>query len=93
MLVGSSCVPAGFRPVAVIVPLIEGDIVLAEKVVEKPEDVVTNVLPCEVQDELIVGFSARASREIKHPIRMFAVKVAVGVDHLGLDPQAKVHAE
>lgn len=31
--------------------------------------------------------------EVHHPVRVPAVKVAVAIDHFGLDPQAKVHAE
>ena len=41
---------------------------------------------CRPSDRLVAGGGER-------PLRMGAVEVAVGVDHLGLDPDAELHAE
>ncbi len=49
--------------------------------------------PGEIEHELIASLASRPASEMKYPVRMVAVQVAVWIDHLGLNPQAEVHAK
>src|SRR6201996_4829466 len=86
-------VPTGLRPVAVVVPLEKIDVVVRDQLVEPVIDVLHHVGTGEVQQKLIAAFRARAAGEVHGPLGMLAVEIAVGVDHLRLDPDAEVHAE
>ena len=47
----------------------------------------------QVEHQLVALLGARTAGEVQHPVRMRAIEVGVGVDHLRLDPEAEVHAE
>ena len=77
LLVGRDGGPAGLGPVAVVIPLEKGDVVLGEQLVEEAEDVLAHIGAGEVEDELIAAFGARAAGEVEHPVGMLAVEIAV----------------
>ena len=93
LLVERNRVPAGIRPVAVVVPLEKGDVVFAHQLVQPAEDVVFYVRTREVEQQLLATFGAWTTGEVHRPVRVFAVEVGVRIDHLRLDPDAEIHAE
>ena len=54
--------PSGLRPVAVVIPLEEGDLVVGEELVEEVEDVFANVGAREVEEQLVAALGARDAR-------------------------------
>jgi hypothetical protein len=50
-------------------------------------------LPREIEHQLSALLGTRAAGKIQDPVRMLPVEIGIGVDHFGLDPEAKVHAE
>jgi len=91
LFVRGNGVPAGLGPVAVVVPLQEGDVVFREKFVEEVEDVIADVGTREVEDELIARFGAWAAGKIQRPVGMLAIEIGIGIHHFGLDPEAEIH--
>src|SRR5665213_2114113 len=85
--------PARLGPVAVVVPFEKRNVVLIEKLIEEAVDVGAHVGAGKIEHQLIAPFGARTAGEVQYPIGMLAVKIAVGVDHLRLNPQAEIHAE
>ena len=83
----------GLDVVAVHVPLDERNVVVAEQGVEAGEDLVEGGGNGEVEDELVATEHGLVAGIGERPVRMGAVEVAVGVDHLRLDPDAELHAE
>ncbi len=47
----------------------------------------------QVEHELMPSEHRFVPRRLEDPVGVGAVEVAVGADHLGLDPQAELHAE
>ena len=47
----------------------------------------------QVQHELIAGFRAWPRGKMQHPVGVLSIELAVGIDHLWFNPQAKVHAQ
>ena len=66
---------------------------LRQQTVELLDHERLHLVLAEVKDELIATLGSRAFREVVHPVGVFAVEVAVGVDHLRLDPQSEVHPQ
>ena len=83
----------GLHVVAVHVPLDEGDVVVAEQRVEATEHLGVGGGVGEVEHELVAGEHRLVAGVDQRPLRMGAVEVAVGVDHLRLDPDPELHAE
>ena len=83
----------GLHVVAVHVPLDEGDVVVAEQRVEAAEHLGEGVGVGEVEHELVAAEHRLVAGVDQRPVRMGAVEVAVGVDHLRLDPDPELHAE
>src|ERR1051326_962539 len=90
---GSLFGPSRRREDAVHVPLEIPDLVFARELVEHAENMFRNVLASHVQHQLIAQLAAWTAWKIHDPVRVSAIQIAVGVDHLGLDPQSKIHAE
>ena len=84
---------AGIDEVAVVVPLQVGDRVLLEQRVQPPGDVVVRVRVREIEHLLLPRRRRQRHPPAQDPVGMPAREVAVGVDHLGLDPEAELHAE
>ena len=76
--------------VSVLVPLEVADRVLVEDGDELVTDVRVRVRVREVQHPLVAP--RRGARAAEQPVGVRAGEVGVGVDHLGLDPQAELHA-
>ncbi len=51
----------------------------------------TPALAC-LRSRYVAQLTARTTREGDDPIRMLAVKIAVGVDHLRFNPQSEIQA-
>ena len=83
----------GLHVVAVHVPLDEGDVVVAEQRVEATEHLGVGIGVGEVEHELVAGEHRLVAGVDQRPLRVGAVEVAVGVDHLRLDPDPELHAE
>ena len=84
---------AGIHEVAVVIPLQVGDRVLVEQGVQSRRDVVVRVRMGEIEDLLLPRRRGQCHPAPQYPVRMPACQVAVGIDHLGLDPQPELHAE
>src|SRR5271168_4333963 len=80
LLVDGNLIPAGLGPVAVVIPLEEGDIVFGEQLIEEGFDVVAHIGTSEVEHELVARFRTRASGEIQNPLGMLAIEVGIGID-------------
>ena len=85
--------PARLGEVAVHVPLHEVDGVGRQEVADGRQDPFGDVIAREVEHELVALLGPRPVLKVQDPVRVRAVQVGVGVDHLGLDPDAKAHAE
>ena len=85
--------PARFGEGAVHVPLEIADVVFGGEFVEEAEDVLLHIVARHVEHHLRAQFAARAAGEVHDPIGMGAVEIAIGVDHLGFDPEAELHLE
>ena len=57
------------------------------------EDVGERVRPTQIEDELVAAEHRLVAIRGQRPVGMGPVQLAVGVDHLGLDPDAELHAE
>ena len=66
---------------------------VAEERVELAEHVVVRARSGEVEDELVASEDGFVAVGRQRPVRVGAVEVAVGVDHLRFDPDAELHAE
>ena len=84
---------AGIDEVAVVVPLQVRDRVLVEQRVQARGDVGVRLRVREVEHLLLPRGRRQRHPAAQDPVRMLPREVAVGVDHLGLDPQAELHAE
>src|SRR5260221_2278205 len=85
--------PARFRPIPVVIPLQESNVIVGDEPVQRVEDILLDIISCEIEDKLVAAFGARPTGEGHHPIRMGPVEVAVRIDHFRFDPQPEVHAE
>ncbi len=75
------------------VPFEEGDVVIAQQVIEPIMDRGERVGSGQVEHELVASEHRFVSGSLEHPIGVGAVEVAVGADHLRFDPQSELHAE
>ena len=75
------------------VPLEEGDLVVAQQPIEPVMDRGERVVAGQVEHELVPSEHRFVPGRLQDPVGVGAVEVAVGADHLGLDPQAELHAE
>ena len=78
--------------ITVVVPLQIGDRQRIQQRADLPEQVVHHLVPREIQDKLIARRRPRAALQMQTPVGMGPIEVAVRIDHLRLDPQAKPHA-
>ena len=85
--------PARFRPISVVIPLEEGDVVVGGQSVEKLEHVFLDVGVREVEQHLVASLGAGPPWEVHRPVRMRAIQVAIGVDHFRFHPEPELHAE
>lgn len=79
--------------VAVAVPFDVLDVVFGDDVVHLPENVVPHVLTGHVQHALVAGNGLIPAPGADGPVRMGAVQVAVGIDHLRFVPDAEFDAQ
>ena len=84
---------AGLEQVAVVVPLHEVDRVRRQHGVHPLEDVLPGLGPGQVQHLLVALGQRHPVAGGEHPVGVRAVEVGVGVDHLGLEPEAELHAQ
>ena len=84
---------AALDVIAVHVPLDVGDVVVAQQRVELTEHVVVRLGAAEVEHELVAAEHGLVALGRQRPLGVGAVQVAVGVDHLRLDPDPEVHAQ
>ena len=50
-------------------------------------------LAAEVKDQLVARFGPLSAGEMQHPIRVLAIQIGIGVDHLRLHPQTELHPQ
>ena len=79
--------------IAVHVPLDVGNAEIAHERVDPLEQVIANLGPGQVERQLVAGIDWRGALDTEHPVGMRAVEVAVGIDHLRLEPQSEFHAQ
>ena len=79
--------------VAVHVPLDERDVVIAKQRVEVGLDECERVGVAEVEHQLLTAEHRFVPFAGQRPVGVRTEDVAVGVDHLGLDPDPELHAE
>ena len=84
---------AGTHVGTVHVPLEVADVVVGQQPIEPRQDGLERVRTGEVEHQLVTAEHGLVARCLQHPVGMFAVQVAVGADHLGLDPQAELQPE
>ncbi len=84
---------AGVDQIAVVVPLEVGDRVLVEQRVQSFGDVGVGLGVARGREPAAAGRRRQRHPPAQDPVRVRASEVAVGVDHLGLDPEAELHAE
>ena len=83
----------GIHDGCVAVPFEESDLgVLGHEVVYDAEDEVLNLGVGKVERELIAEEGRLAARRLQHPVRVTLVEFALGIDHLGLYPDAEADA-
>ena len=78
-----------FRHFSVLIPFYIGDIVFPQDLAHRLEDIVDDLLPREVEDELSAPAAGFNARLCDRPVGMRAEKVAVLAHHLGLKPKAE----
>ena len=84
---------AGMAEIAVHVPFEIGDGIVAEQRIDRGEQMVAHCSAPEIEHELMAEAELRRGRCRQHPFGMRAEEVAVGIDHLGFDPQPELHPE
>ena len=82
----------GLHEVAVVVPLEIVDVVLGDEGADAFEYEVVRVGVGDVENLLVPRRGAGALAGRKHPVGVGAGEVGVRTDHLGLEPQAELHA-
>jgi len=83
----------GVEQVPVVVPLDVGDRVAPDEVGDLGEHVLVRLRVTEVQDVLVPRGQPHAVARVEEPLRVLAGQLRLEADHLGLEPQAEVHAE
>ena len=83
---------AGVDDVAVAVPLDVGDLVLRQQAADPLEQVAADLGPGQVENQLVPLQRRHPVPGGQDPVRVRAVQIGVGVDHLGLDPEPELHA-
>ena len=73
LLVGSDCRPTRFGPVAVVIPLQEGDLIVAKDVIQKSEHIITNICSRKVQHQLVSLFRPWPPCKVQYPIGMLPI--------------------
>ncbi len=66
---------------------------VSQQRVELAEDVGERIGVAEIEDELVAPEHRFVALGDQRPVRMVPVQVAVGVDHLGFDPDPELHAQ
>ena len=79
--------------IAIVIPLEERDVVLVQQGEQGVADMGVGVRVLQVQDLLVPPLVRQVAPPPQDPVRVGARQVGVGIDHLGLDPQADVHPE
>jgi hypothetical protein len=82
----------GAVEVAVVVPLDEIDSTFTHGSVNPFEEVGPHLLAGEIEHQLVPPFGC-VFPDTKDPVGVTSRQVGIPVDHLGLEPQAKLHAE
>ncbi len=85
--------PARLAEGAVHVPLEEVDAVVPDQPGQPAVRPVRDLVPREVQDELVAHLGAGPAGDVQHPVGVLAVQGAVRIDHLRLDPDPEPHPE
>ncbi len=85
--------PARLTDVTIHIPFDEGNVVLGKKAIDDLDEVALDVGAGEIEDELMAELSAGAGGEVDDPVRMRAVEITIGIDHLRLDPETEGHAK
>ena len=86
-------VGAGLEQVAVVVPLEVGDRVLVQESHHLVAHVRVGLRHTQIEHLLPAGLDGQAPAGAHDPLGVGAGHIGVGVDHLGLEPQAEFHAE
>ena len=84
--------PAVFGDVAVHVPFEVVQLTGVDQVVQPGDGPVADLVPGQIQHQLIPLQNAGPGGAVDHPVGMRPVQVAVRVDHFRLHPQAEQHA-
>ncbi len=79
--------------VPVVIPLHVGDVVGGQDGVDPLEQVLPNLGPAEVQHQLMAAQHRLVPVVDQGPFGMGPVEIRIGVDHLGFEPDAEVHAQ
>ena len=77
--------------VPVEVPLDVVDVDLVQNLAHLVEDVVDDLWPAEVEDELVPGEGHPPTRFVDRPVGVLLVEFGVHGDHLRLEPEAELH--
>ena len=84
---------AGGGQVAVMVPLEVADRVRGQQRADLAEQVVADLGSRDIEHQLVACGDQGAPRQLQRPLRMGTEQIAVGVHHLGFDPEAELHAQ
>ena len=94
LAVGGRCAGVGgVGEVPVVVPLEVGDVVLVEQREQGVAEPDVGAIVLQVEHLLVAPLRRHASASAQDPLGMRARHLGVEVDHLGLDPEAELHAE
>ena len=75
-----------------MIPLDVGDVVFAKQRIYLTEHVSKRSVVGKIKHLLISKGRRNSTARLQNPVWMLAIKVAVGVDHLALEPEPKLHA-
>jgi hypothetical protein len=84
---------SGVDEIAVVIPLDVVDVVLVQDGEDRVPDVAVALLDTEIDHLLVSRLDRQPTSRSHDPLRMRPGDVGVNVDHLGLEPQAELHAE
>ena len=81
----------GLKQELVVIPLDVGNVIVTENLVDRFENVAVCTWVGEVNNVLPSSLRWHAVSDLENPIRMFPINIAVGVQHLPLKPEPKLH--
>ena len=90
---GGFTVVSRLHQLAVHVPLHVVDRMLAQQPAHAFHKIIKSLRNVEVEHQLMTPGRLGIARQRQHPVRMRAIQIGVRVDHLRLNPDAKLHAE